>query len=285
MKFKCLLIVGILLSLVGSAMAQDLEVRSYSARAYLSKQVVTTSRIETQDGEFIAEVVTTGEPADAGSVGKNLIEVVSAAANVTVYASDINRRPVEVAMLPESTNRPRLYTLVDAKGKVWVRVSVIDFGLQLFNEQTIVVDAGGTVDPVIPPDPIPPNPIIDPPDSEVDDTYGVGAVSAKLAPDDLATRAIVAGQYRQAANFLFGDPTLKTINNANGNTPENNVFQWLAKAANEMDCPDLETCKKWAEWRGAVAQALNATQDTRQMTRQDWFLALNEVANAIGGAK
>lgn len=281
-------VMPILICLLSTAIfAQDLEVKATQANAYLSTQTLTKTQIVDELGAVINEVVSRGPEVPAGKTVQTIIDVTTKASTITIEASDKDRSPVLVTKVGESR-----YSLGPSKSNVWVRVDVIDFDLKLFANKTIVVPPAGPVvdpDPPKPIDPDPPKPV-DPDPPVVDNKYGVGAVADKYAPDHAATRAIYARHYRQAASFLYGIPTLKAVNNANGNTPENNVFYWLADEAQKMQCPDLETCEQWATFREEIAKALNASQTSRKadgkpFTKSDWRFALLEIATALDGEK
>ena len=86
-------------------------------------------------------------------------------AQIVIKFSDAKRQPVADAVEIE----PRTW-LVRAHGKVWVDITAVDFSLQTFNVEAVVIDLGDKIEPdPIDPDPIDPDPI-DPDDPDEGDS-------------------------------------------------------------------------------------------------------------------
>ena len=120
-----------------------------------------------------------------------------------------------------------------------------------------------------------PTPAPDPPkpDVEVPNEYNVGSVAYSKAPSDAAVAKQIAGYYRVNAAKLFGQGGLADIQT---------ILNQITKDFESKQCRDQATCEKWSAWKVSVGAALNAEQTKRKtFTRQDWYAALTEVAQAL----
>jgi hypothetical protein len=111
------------------------------------------------------------------------------------------------------------------------------------------------------------------PDVDVPNEYNVGSVAYSKAPSDAAMAKQIAGYYRLNAGKLFGQGGLADIQT---------ILNQITKDFESKQCKDQATCEKWSEWKVSVGAALNAEQTKRKtFTRQDWYAALTEVAQAL----
>ena len=120
-----------------------------------------------------------------------------------------------------------------------------------------------------------PTPTPDPPKPgvEVPNEYNVGLVAYSKAPSDAAMAKQVAGYYRVNAAKLFGQGGLADIQT---------ILNQITKDFESKQCRDQATCENWSAWKVSVGAALNAEQTKRKtFTRQDWYAALMEVAQAL----
>ena len=216
-------------------------------------------------------------PGPLAAISGELILAETEAANIEFSVTNQNREPVNFQKIPPAG------IFVSTPGKLWVEVTAIDFSKNIYGRQTIVVEVGSGPNPPDP-GPTPPNPPNPPVPDVVPDKYGVGKVAFTLAPRDVATVTKYAGIYTQAADFLFGIPTLKfvtSVDDSRNNNPDSSVFAWLRQQSATVQCTDQQSCQQWEAWRTAISQALLESQRKRQFTRQDWFNALNEISQAL----
>jgi len=155
--------------------------------------------------------------------------------------------------------------LIDTPGKHKVTIVVIEPKLAF---KTVLVELGQGPNP-------PPGPE---PNPDISNKYGIGQIAFDNAPTDENGRKQFADWYQQAGEFLYGRPSIKIV--ADASMP-NSVFGWLAEQMNNYPCPDPETCNQWKEWRNKVNAAFVESQKKTQYTREDWYSAFNEVANAL----
>lgn len=254
----CLLSSFLVLVLSISAIAQDLSVKAVKLKTISTQRIVRTVKVFDENGVELSSTPISGPESKPVESQSNVVLVETEAANVRVTAEDSNRNPVSVKKLGGGR-----YGLANNGTKTWVRVTAIDFKANIFDELTIVVE------PVKPPKP------------DVDNKYGLGVVAATFAPMDAKTRKEVSSHYRQAADFLFGIPTLKAVQSQNENSTDSNVFVWLSNQAQLMQCPDQATCEQWAKFRSELAKAIVVSQKARQFTRQDWHSAFLEISKAV----
>jgi len=149
-------------------------------------------------------------------------------------------------------------------------IGIID-GKLFFDEATVtaLVESGNAPNP--PPDP--PGPI----DPTVGNVYGCGLpayqASRKYTPTE---RALIAKAYADAAQFLYGTPSMKYLtqtDDPNNTNPDVSVFAWLLSQV-----PD--------EFYGAMRQPIIDGQKvycvdgtcSQQFLKTDWFKLLNEIA-------
>lgn len=126
-----------------------------------------------------------------------------------------------------------------------------------------------------PPSPVPPKPTPPDPSPEVvPNDYGVGLLTFQQAPADAANIDKFAKLYRDGAGKLFG--TGGTLANVE------KILAEISAAIASRQCADLSKCEQWGRWKTQLDSALKAEQARRVVfTRDDWFKALTEVANAL----
>lgn len=241
-------------ALASNLAAQDLRCEILQAMAIQRQKTVTVTEIQDSNGVVLKSAETEGDLGKETKVERSLLTVTTEAKNISVYADDVERNPVNLVKISQNQ-------WLIPPGKVWLDVRVIDFDKNIYDSTRLFVESSPKIDVI--------------------DTYGLGVVSATNAPADPVTREIVSEQHRQAANFLYGNPTLKAVSNANSDDPESNVFAWLEQQAAEMQCPDEQTCKQWAKWRAEMGKAFAASQAKREYKREDWFRAFLEIAGSL----
>lgn len=134
----------------------------------------------------------------------------------------------------------------------------------------------------IEPTPDPDNPVdpVDPiPEPEIDNTYGVGLIAYRSAPNDKDSAKAFSDVYKQAADFLYGVPTIKNLYSENS---DEDVFKWIDKQITAYPCKSKEVCDKWQAWKKDVFDAMVKSQRNRQLSRDDWHRLFMEVSNALG---
>ncbi len=197
--------------------------------------------------------------------------------SVAIEASDIQREPVAVHQIDASEY------LVFGVGKVWVRLTAIDFENRKFSVIETLVEVGAVIPdpPPDPPDPPDPPPIPD----DVPNAYGVGKVAYELAVrDDGQTLTTYRNIYTRAADFLYGIPSLKFVissNSADSMNPDRSVLAWMRREFSLIQCTDRAKCEAWKEWNVAVLKAIDAAQTRQQFSRADWYQVFGEVSAAL----
>jgi hypothetical protein len=177
--------------------------------------------------------------------------------NAVFVASDAT-----VAKLPVILQLTPHIIAVRSLGKTWVDVTAIDFEKNIYARKLLVVELGDAPDP--PPDP----PV---PDDEIDNTYGVGKIAYEEAPSDSCEK--VAATYRQAADFLFGRPTAKTVEQC---------IDWLDAEITLVTNASTD----WRAWQLEIGVAMMESQRQRQgFTRDDWHASFIEIAKALEARK
>lgn len=208
------------------------------------------------------------------------------ATDVEISVSDINRLPYQPLKLDADS------WMIDKPGKWWVEVK--EYGkIELADGTTrrIVLDSTVVViEFSFSPTPNPPGPTPDPPipPSPINNEYGLGKVAFENAPRDPVLAAKFQAIYKQSGDFLFGIPTLKFVTSSNdvhNGDPNRSVMAWIKQQYALTVCTDVETCKQWEVWKRKVADAFIESQKNRAFTRNDWFAAFNEVAQALGQVK
>jgi len=213
------------------------------------------------------------------------------ATDVEISVSDINRLPYQPLKLDADS------WMIDKPGKWWVEVK--EYGTialadgstrRIVLDSTVVVVEFSFSPTPIPPIPDPPGPTPDPPipPSPIANDYGVGKVAFDNAPRDPVLAVRYQSIYKQSGDFLFGIPSLKFITSSSdvhNNDPNRSVMAWIKQQYSLTVCTDVETCKQWEVWKRKVAEAFTESQKKRAFTRNDWYSALNEVANALGQVK
>lgn len=250
-------ITGVMLALVALASdlaAQDLRCEILQALASQRQKTVTVTEIQDPNGVVLKSTETESDLGKAKTVDRSLLTVTTGAKNISVYADDAQRNPVNLVKIS-----PNQWLI--PPGRVWLDVRVVDFDKNIYDSTRLYVESLPNIDVI--------------------NTYGLGVVSASNAPADPKTRALVSEQHRQAANFLYGNPSLKAVSNENSEDPESNVFAWLEQQAAEMQCPDEQTCKQWAKWRVEMGKAFAASQEKQEYKREDWFRAFLEIAGSL----
>jgi len=212
------------------------------------------------------------------------------ATDVEIAVSDVNRLPYQPLRLDADS------WMIDKPGKWWVEVK--EYGTialadgstrRIVLDSTVVVVEFSFAPTPNPPGPGPqPDPKPPVPPSPINNEYGVGKVAYDFAPRDVVIAAKYASVYKQAGDFLFGIPSLKFITSStdvhNGD-PTRSVMAWIKQQYALTVCADPEVCKQWDVWKREVAAAFIESQKKRAFTRNDWFAAFNEVAQALGQVK
>jgi hypothetical protein len=216
-----------------------------------------------------------------------LFRVDTEAGKTTIIAREITNFP-PVTVPPEAISDTSYE--ITQRGKWWITAKVHDREKDIWGEAELFLELGGTTPK--PPGPNPPGPNPPgpnpPPPSPVPNAYGVGQAAYQSAPRDIATAARYSVIYKQAADFLFGVPSLKFVYSSNdpqNNDPARSISAWIAQEQSKIPCTDKATCDAWKACREKVKQAFFASQSSRQYTRQDWFNALNEVSKAFEAVK
>ena len=219
-----------------------------------SRQAIQLSGIV--EAEKIGSAVFVASETTVAKLPVILITATTDAANITFEASDQSRLPVEFEQLT-----PNIIAVRSA-GKTWVDVTAIDFEKNIYARKLLVVELGDAPDP--PPDP----PV---PDNEIDNTYGVGKIAYEQAPADSCEK--VAATYRQAADFLFGRPTAKTVEQC---------IDWLDAEITLVTNASTD----WRAWQLEIGVAMMESQRQRQgFTRDDWYASFIEIAKALEAKK
>ena len=227
---------------------------AFAQLAVESQNAVQLSGIS--EAKTIGNAVFVASDATVAKLPVILITATTDAANITFEASDQSRLPVEFQQLT-----PNIIAVRSA-GKTWVDVTAIDFAKNIYARKLLVVELGDAPDP--PPDP----PV---PDNEIDNTYGVGKIAYEEAPADSCEK--VAATYRQAADFLFGRPTAKTVEQC---------IDWLDAEITLVTNASTD----WRAWQLEIGVAMMESQRQRQgFTRDDWYASFIEIAKALEARK
>lgn len=120
------------------------------------------------------------------------------------------------------------------------------------------------------PKPDPPKPV-DPPIPVPDGEFGLASIAA-TRPNDANNVTIIGNAYRAAGNALFGIGNLRSVEQSVADI--NRVF------ANKV-CPSQDVCQQWAAWKGRIDNRLREIQQGKQLTREDWYNALMEIADGM----
>jgi len=240
-------------------------------------------------GEILLKVNSTGSVVPIGeslylksesqlTTSKVAVFKVESQANlIEVSVTDVNRVPY-----PPKVIADKVYE-IDKPGKWWIEVNVNDFDKRIWGRKTIVLDFDGGAHQPNPPPPVPPSP-----PTPVPNTYGVGLAAYQHSPRDGGTASRYAAIYKQASDFLYGQPTLKFIyssNDVHNSDPNRSIFAWIEQEKLRIACKDRETCEAWKACREKLKAAFNESQTKRQYTRQDWYNALNEAAKGFEAVK
>lgn len=163
--------------------------------------------------------------------------------------------------------------LIVGSGRYLIEASSFDPDKGLEEKILELVIGGDT--PTPPPKPIdPPSPIPEPdPVPDIDNEYRLGVVVLTNAPKDIPQAKNIAKFYRDGAAKLYGQGGLQDIAAI--------VATINTQFANKQ-CVDRVTCEAWSAWKVKVDAALTAEQKRRRVfTREDWYQALVEIANAL----
>tara|TARA_R100001163_G_C5048420_1_gene185455 strand:- start:278 stop:1006 length:729 start_codon:yes stop_codon:yes gene_type:complete len=171
------------------------------------------------------------------------------AKGISFEVSDKDRSPVEFQQISDTA------ILVSAAGKSWVEIVAIDFDKQIYSKKLVVVEVDGQVDPE--PDPKP---------DDIANDYGLGKIAAENAPEK--GKEEVASAYESAANFLYGRPKAQTVQE---------TLDYLQEQTEAIGGSE------WESWQSLIAKALKASQEKTDggYTKQDWYGAYMEIANAL----
>jgi hypothetical protein len=120
--------------------AQTFDVKTLDGSIKVSSQMVTKTKIFDENKSLIGEVQDEGKSSEISDQVVKILSVQTEAANVSVYADDIERNPVE---LP-SAGKNRW--LIPNAQKLWIEVRVVDFEKNIFDSKRIVVDKVETPD-------------------------------------------------------------------------------------------------------------------------------------------
>jgi len=255
---RTLITLIVFLLMVVSCGAQELKVDIVYADALT---ITTPSKtIETQvEGVVISKVTSQGVVTTSKQkVALLKIETLATAIRCKSKTTDIDKID------------PKTF-LISTPGKHQIDVLAIGLidGNLFFDEQTVQVELGqGPNPPPVPPGPTP----------DVDNTYGLGKIAYEKSPQDITGAAYYADIWQRAGEFLYGRPSIKVI--AEDDNP-NSVFLWVRNQLEAYPCPDPETCKQWTQWRADIAEAFILSQQARQYSRETWYAAFNEIANAL----
>lgn len=201
-----------------------------------------------------------------------VVDIETEARNVEVTVTNKDREPIEFRSIDPKTH------LLTTPGRHWVEVVALDFDLNIYSKQTIVVDVKGKVDPPEPdpgpgpepePDPQPPTPD---PVPDLSDVYGLGLWVFKSSPVDHAKE--IGSVYAESAEFLYGRPELKTIES---------VLEWATNRALAIPTTNDKEFLGWKSFLGEMKTKIEKSQESRPsgFTRADWYAALNEIASAM----
>jgi hypothetical protein len=198
-----------------------------------------------------------------------LVNIDTEASIVRVNAETRNRDRVDIKKISPTR------IIVPRGERIWLRVVVVDFEKNIFDEQ--IVTFGQTNDPDDEPDDDGSDVEDEEPDdaipSSVPNDLGIGHSVYKLSPGTELDEA--ADIYRRAANFLYGIPSLKSITTPNPNNTRTNVLAWMRAEFNQLSI----------EWHG-YPDLINDTFREAQtksdgFTRKEWHQAFLEAAVAL----
>ena len=190
----------------------------------------------------------------------------------------ISEESVQAFSLPDgkiaiATKASENIWYIDQPGRWIVVVSGVGVKVPIHS-----IQIGGVTPPPVPPGPgpQPPTPTPDPVPAILDE-YHVGLVAFQNSPKDTTLARWTAELYRAGAGRLFGQGGLSDIRSI--------MAEIGTKFANRQ-CTDQAVCEQWGRWKQAVDAALIAEQRRRgTFSREDWFKALWEVAQALEAVK
>ena len=136
----------ILLVLCGCVQAQDLITTKDVTGVEVTEQIQTYRLDVDGDGTADIEEVTDKSEVNKREIPATLVTINSAASNIRVAVEDQARNRVELQKLSDSQY------LATEPGKYYLRVTVVDFAANIFDEQSAVIEVG----PAQPEAPTPP---------------------------------------------------------------------------------------------------------------------------------
>ncbi len=207
----------------------------------------------------------------------SIVDIISDAANINVSAETKTREPV--ATYPLGTNNR---WAVVSSGRVWVRVTAIDFDRKLFHDQTVIVqpdspDDGDEDDS----DDDDQDDEDDPPD--VPNEYGLGKVALENATFSPEKARAIASIYRKSADFLYGIPSFKRMTNPD--EVRHNDPKWSVAAYQSQQWTQIGVDQAWLDTIGDALVESQRQRPAGYFTRQDWWHAFNEIATALEAVK
>lgn len=198
----------------------------------------------------------------------------SATAQISVTAEDIKRQPVAVRRVGSSN----VWELI-GDGRIWVRVTAIDFDNKTFEEKTLEVVSDKIEDddsPFDPPDPPQPG------DYDGPNRYGLGQLSFDTAP---GYNADVVRIYKAAGEYLYGRPSQKVMWVERDDPRADSdylVANWLR---NQMT-PIVQGNGDWRKWYESVMQRAFKLNGQAEIVKiEDWYSAWNEIAAGVEALK
>lgn len=225
--------------------------------------------------------ITTKRAVRTYSVQEVELKGLASSTQVRVKVTDSKRRPVPYSRIGNSKTRYE----IRGSGKVWFEVTCIDFKTNMFDEKEIVIDldAGNDVTPDNEED-VDDNPF-DPPSppgpKEYDgpNKYGLGKVSFDNAP---RYSADIVKTYNDAAEFLFGRPSIKVMSIRKGDRRANTDYVLPVWIHLKMK-PIYQSDERWKKWYEAVMSKLMKMEETT--STKDWYGAIKEIAIGLEARK
>lgn len=252
MKSSLSVVLVLLLSSIASAQF----LTAVEADSIKNQRTVETTSVVMPDGSKLPEVETSNVSKQIGET-KVVVVQLSAMAGGDFGPPSIEFEEFATGLDAEDKFKkvnPTTWVATES-GRYRVRAYAVNKTTYGIESQKITIDVEGGEAP-----------------ADVDNRYGVGAVaySAAIAtPMELKAAAKV---YREAANSLFGTPVIRTVSPA---TNSNSVFRFIQTEIGRLNNQD------WKQWRVELDRAFYLSQTNRQFSRQDWYAALNEVAEAL----
>ena len=201
-----------LLSVLGTcAFAQELITTSEVTGIEVTEQIQTYRLDINGDGKPDIEEVTDESEVGKREIPATLITINSAASNIRVAVEDQSRNRVELQKLSDTQY------LATEPGKFYVRVTVVDFAANIFDEQAAVIEVG----PSEPENPTPPAE----PSLKVLIVYETSEVTREVG--DIVASPIIRS--------YLSDRCKKDVNGGP-------LFRFIDKDAKFQDCTDNFWC-------------------------------------------